>query len=318
MANCKYIGLKNRNNAGLEMEIIEYFNDKNITVRFEDGTVVKNKQLGNFKAGEIRNPNMPNTVIVLNKKQQLGRKAKNNQGLEFEIVDYKSCNKVTARFEDGTEVITSVGSINSGSVRNPNSPTVFGVGIAGNTCPITVEGKVCPEYSRWQFMLRKCYDEKYIEKRQKGIACKVVPEWLEYATFYEWVHSQSNIDEFLANPGEYELSKSFFDNSNLLYSPENCILVPHDINTLLLSHESRRGKLPIGVQKQNNKFFAQCNGKNGPTNLGFYDTAEEAFTVYKTFKEERIKCVATEAYNVGKITKNCYDKLMKYEVNITD
>lgn len=43
--------------VGQKMKIIEYYNSSNITVEFEDGTIIKNKQYSNFKSGNIKNPN---------------------------------------------------------------------------------------------------------------------------------------------------------------------------------------------------------------------------------------------------------------------
>ena len=39
------------------MTIIEYRNNNDIDIQFEDGTVVKNKSYNNFKKGKIKNPN---------------------------------------------------------------------------------------------------------------------------------------------------------------------------------------------------------------------------------------------------------------------
>ena len=52
--------------------------------------------------------------------------------------------------------------------------------------------------------------------------------------------------------------------------------------------------------------------------IGIYNTAEDAFAAYKQAKETYIKEVAKKYYTEGKITKQVYDALMKYEVEITD
>lgn len=50
--------------------------------------------------------------------------------------------------------------------------------------------------------------------------------------------------------------------------------------------------------------------------LGVYDTQEEAFEVYKYYKEKNIKVVAD--YFKKYIPERLYDSLYKYEVEITD
>lgn len=52
--------------------------------------------------------------------------------------------------------------------------------------------------------------------------------------------------------------------------------------------------------------------------LGFYSTPEKAFYVYKAYKEKIIKQVAEFEYSKGNITEQCYEAMMKYEVEITD
>ena len=39
--------------------IVEYFGNNNITIKFEDGTIIKNVKYSHFKEGKIRNPNYP-------------------------------------------------------------------------------------------------------------------------------------------------------------------------------------------------------------------------------------------------------------------
>ena len=52
--------------------------------------------------------------------------------------------------------------------------------------------------------------------------------------------------------------------------------------------------------------------------IGRRKTIEEAFNIYKEYKENIIKQVAQEEYSLGNITKKCYDAMMSYEVEITD
>lgn len=71
-----------------------------------------------------------------------------------------------------------------------------------------------------------------------------------------------------------------------------------------------------------NKFRAQCSvydfeNKNKKRKyLGSYNSPEEAFKVYKEFKEKNIKQVAD--YYKNKIPQKLYDAMCKYEVEITD
>ena len=52
--------------------------------------------------------------------------------------------------------------------------------------------------------------------------------------------------------------------------------------------------------------------------LGTYETINEAFTIYKEFKERVIKQDADEYYSKSLIPKKVQDALYNYEVLITD
>ena len=105
---------------GQMMKIIEYVDNKNITVQFDDGAIVKNKQLVNFKNGTIRNPNKP----LLNTKKAEKRKnesIKANNGQYMTIIGYKDKNHIDVIFEDGTIVENKTyNNFKKGLIKNPN------------------------------------------------------------------------------------------------------------------------------------------------------------------------------------------------------
>ena len=79
--------------------------------------------------------------------------------------------------------------------------------------------------------------------------------------------------------------------------------------------------MPIGVTRHGNGFQAQCNNPfkdNGHEYLGTYSIPSQAFLAYKKFKESLIKKIAQVEYKKCNITKQCYDAMMNYRVEITD
>jgi len=53
------VGEKHRTNQGYEIKIIEYFSSKNCTVKFEDGTLVRNKEYKEILKGKVRKHDHP-------------------------------------------------------------------------------------------------------------------------------------------------------------------------------------------------------------------------------------------------------------------
>ena len=91
-----HINESNIMNCGMKCTIIEYFGNKNITVKFKDGTIVKNRAYGDFKKGEIKNLNLSN------KNKSIGETRMMNCGMKCTIIEYFGNKNITVKFEDGT------------------------------------------------------------------------------------------------------------------------------------------------------------------------------------------------------------------------
>ena len=118
------------------------------------------------------------------------------------------------------------------------------------------------------------------------------------------------------------LDKDIHQKGNKIYAPDKYIFVPERINTLFVKSNAIRGDCPIGVHyyKDRSKYIAYCNiiinNKEEKVFLGYYNTSEEAFKVYKEFKEAYIKQVAEEYKN--KIPSILYEAMYRWEIEITD
>ena len=89
------LGETRRMNCGMEATVIRYGGANDIDVRFEDGTIVKNRTYSAFKKGGIVNPNF---------NPRLGETRMMKCGMEATIIRYESNADVDVRFEDGTVV----------------------------------------------------------------------------------------------------------------------------------------------------------------------------------------------------------------------
>ena len=116
------------------------------------------------------------------------------------------------------------------------------------------------------------------------------------------------------------IDKDILIKNNKVYSPNNCLVVPENINTMFIKGASRRGQYPIGVSMTNNRLRARVkkliDGKCKEIHIGYFDTEVQAFNAYKREKELHIKQIADDYKD--KIPLELYNAMYSYIVEITD
>ena len=141
---------------------------------------------------------------------------------------------------------------------------------------------VCPYYSKWYNMLKRCYSHKYHIKHPTYIGCTVSKEWLLFSTFKKWMEKQDHIDKVL--------NKDILVEGNKVYSKDTCCFVSSAINSLLVDLKPAADKYPVGVtlHKPSGKYRGTIyiNGKN--KHLGSFYTIEEASYRYNLAKSKYI------------------------------
>ena len=104
-------------NCGTEATIIRYGGATDIDVRFEDGAVAEHKVYGNFKRGEIANPD-----TKVSAKDRLGETRMMNCGTEATIIRYGGATDIDVRFEDGAIVEhMTYSKFKKGSIAHPSA-----------------------------------------------------------------------------------------------------------------------------------------------------------------------------------------------------
>lgn len=250
--------------------------------------------------------------------ERIGTIRKNTYGSLMEVVEYINSHDILVKFDRGKPVHTQWNPFIKGEVRNVYDKSVCGVGYIGEGEYVTKvkDKKHTPQYEKWCSMIKRCYSEKLHNNQPTYIICTVSEEWYNFQMFAKWY--DENYYEFDGS-GRMCLDKDILKKNNKIYSPENCIFVPERINNLFIKRKGERGEFPIGVSWNNwhKKFIVQCNDAKGyATKLRYFDTPEEAFNAYKTFKEKVIKQVAEEYKD--KIPNKLYDAMLNYQVEITD
>ena len=250
-----------------------------------------------------------------------GEEGYNNFGSKMIITGYRSAADIDVYFPEYNWTFKHVqyNKIKSGEIKCPYEPRYYGVGYLGEGKYKTWEnGKNTTWFKIWYHILERCYDPKFHEKEPTYKDCILEDYLLNFQNMGKWIS-----ENYYEVPGEKMcLDKDILKKGNKIYSRETCIFVPQRINTLFTKCNNSRGKSPIGVTpRPAGNYQAYCGdgyGKLIP--LGTYSTKEEAFNVYKEYKEKIIKEVI-DSYE-GKIPEPHYSKLKEamynYEVEIND
>lgn len=152
------------------------------------------------------------------------------------------------QFDDGTMVEVHSIAIHNGNVKNPNFPSVFGVGYIGDgewkSC-LTIDGKskLTREYITWSGMIERCYDKSgYQQKFPTYKECVVDERWHSFQNFCNDICLLENYHQWKNNDG-WELDKDIKVKGNKLYSKDTCIFVLRRDNTIEMIQRTIKDKL---------------------------------------------------------------------------
>ena len=167
-------------------------------------------------------------------------------------------------------------------------------------------------------MNTRCYNPNYHKVKPGYKDCTICNEWLDdRELFYEWV--DMNFYKIKGEP-TVELDKDILLPGNKIYSPDTCIFVPKRINDLFIHIHGRVDNgLPAGVTYSEKtgtykvSAMLTCDDSDKKKNvvLGYYDTIEEAFDVYKEHKKAEIIYIA-DLYR-RKIPEQLYQAMVNWK-----
>ncbi len=254
------------------------------------------------------------------KTHRVGDTKYNNFGSKIIISKYNSALDMEVYFPQYNYYVKCVyDQFKKGKIKCPYEPRIYGIGFIGEgKYKVKENGKNKKEFEVWYRMLERCYDPNYQEKHSTYKGCKVEEFLLNFQNMGKWID-----ENYYEVPGEEMcLDKDILHKGNKIYSRETCIFVPERINKLFIKCDKRRGDCPVGTTPNSSgNYMVQCsNGHGKQINLGAYATKEEAFQVYKQYKEKVIKKVI-DSYE-GKIPEPFYSRLKtamyNYEIEIDD
>jgi hypothetical protein len=132
-ANKRYIGKINMAKNGQKMTVLDSDGHENLTVQFEDGTVVDHVSSSRFFAGSVYNPNYTSNQHRYGS-QYIGMSRRAKNGLMMTVAAYRSHRDIDVRFEDGTLVTHKLlHCFLDGSIKHPDINAAL-IDCTGESC----------------------------------------------------------------------------------------------------------------------------------------------------------------------------------------
>ena len=245
----------------------------------------------------------------MNQKHYVGEKNTNSFGSEMIISKYVNSKDIDVFFPtyNWTAKHVYCTSFYRGKIKCPYEPRLCNIGYIG-------EGKYStkhPAYKVWINMIRRCYDSS--NNCPTYIDCTVCDEWHNFQNFAQWY--EDNYYEI--DNDKMQLDKDILIKNNKEYSSDTCCFVNHTINSMFTNKKRFRNSI-IGSYKRCGKYEVSCENTllKKRQYLGRFNDENEAFTVYKNYKENNIKAVAD--HYKDKIPDHLYIALYNYEIDIND
>ena len=240
------------------------------------------------------------------------------RGEDYLVIKYYDRENVLIQFlSTGFVRFVNAGNISKGDVKDPYYPSGKGFGSTGIAYPVKNGNVARIEYTRWMSMLDRAYN--HTDGRNPGYEdVEVCDYWKCYENFVPWFKAHF----YTIQDYNVELDKDLLVKGNKIYGPDTCCMLPSIINGCIKKRPSAKGKkmhdTPIGVSfnREKQKYEAWINYYGVSAHLGYRNTPEEAFYVYKAAKEAYIKELANK-YRYC-LEPRVYHALMNYEVDIND
>lgn len=254
--------------------------------------------------------------VSYNNKIEIGFIGRSYRCGEFEIISTDG-RYITVKFLNTNNIDSfRKDHVKEGRIKDQKAPLTFGVGYTDGEVTKNEAEDHLPYYRHWKQILERSYCPKLKKKYPSYDNVTVCEDWHSLKNFKIWFDNN-----YQQGWDQYCLDKDLLcDQLNFkIYSPETCVFLPHRLNTLIIKrYKNRKNKeLPIGITKKskNSKYCARCQiGESQPHVIGYYKDLNEAWEVYRNFKQNYIKELSEDYFNKGLIDERAYKALMNYKV----
>jgi len=205
---------------------------------------------------------------------------------KYTIIQVLARNNILIQFEDSNFLIkVKDKNLIKGDMSNPNRITTCGVGFTGyGEHKINENGVKTKAYIKWQAMLDRVYGVTNREKKCY-VGCSVDEHWFNFQNFAKWFYKE--IPKIQGYTGKVCLDQDLLTVGNTVYSPENCCLIPYELNIAIklaktIYHDKRKNTFNMTMTKT-------YDSDRGLTFTAHSKNKEKCIESYSKAKDEYIK-----------------------------
>ena len=242
-----------------------------------------------------------------------GETSVSNQGYTMTIVEYRGALDMTITFNDNRGTIkkgVAYKEFKNGGIKNPYHKEVIGVGYMGEgVYTARVNGKMSKCYRSWFNMFNRCYNPD--NNRFKTYQGNTVDEhWHNYQNFAEWFYNHYDPKTMKG----WHLDKDLLSPGNKIYSPDTCVLIPNELNAIFKGNNESLLGCPRGVNLKDGKYQSSISKNNKSHCLGFFETKEEAHSVYMIAKKKHLEEVSEKWRGI--LSDKICDAIKNYDISL--
>ena len=194
--------------------------------------------------------------MKMKREERIGVEFTNSYGEQVIVIDYPHSQEVQVMFLDEHKwtTWTKWSTLKKGSLTSPFTRTIYGVGYLGlhsdGSRPTTTGDNARP-YFLWNEMIRRCYDEKSLQRKPTYRNVTVCDRWHSFALFLEDLPKIQNYEYWLDHENErVALNKDMYytenqlEHTNKVYSLETCRFLTQSENSKE-RHSRNKDKEPL-------------------------------------------------------------------------
>lgn len=184
----------------------------------------------------------------------------------------------------------------------------FESGFNDFTRPTRVGNSQQREYLIWRGMIQRVQSNGQSFKNESYKGCSISENFKDYSFFYDWCNKQKAF-----KLKDSQLDKDFLVRFNKHYSEDNCLILPKELNTVLIGCSKPVHGYYHNVKANTYKVILNI-GQGRAVRLGTYKTAVEAALVYKAAKENHIQNLANKYKNY--LDEHIYQKFIDFQIEL--